>query len=143
MPATPPEPLASKLWSRSSGRRRLVFSASSRSLARGRSQSRTAVRAARGRAVPASVEQGPGDALTVACRVGRPVLVLLKQVEQVRDGGPGTRKAPGPMAGCGGPCRTPLWRLVDQAVEFTGVLAGHLVGHFGRQVAELVFDVLL
>src|SRR5260370_12811722 len=33
--------------------------------------------------------------------------------------------------------------LVDQAVELAGVLAGHLEGGFGRQVAELLFDVLL
>src|SRR6516225_1532891 len=33
--------------------------------------------------------------------------------------------------------------LVDQTVELAGVLAGHLAGDFGGQVAELLVDVLL
>src|SRR6266478_8508653 len=39
-----------------------------------------------------------------------------------------------------------LWTgtsLVDQAVELAGILAGHLEGGFGRQMAELLFDVFL
>src|SRR5579862_4717577 len=32
---------------------------------------------------------------------------------------------------------------VDQIVELAGILAGHLVGGFGRQVRELLVDVLL
>src|SRR5690349_14190944 len=56
--------------------------------------------------------------------------------------GPGTRKAPGPMRGAAGLRRTPVV-LVHQAVEFACVLAGHLVGDFGRQMRELLVDVLL
>src|SRR5579885_1801656 len=42
------------------------------------------------------------------------------------------------------PSAPPWWpRLVDQPVELAGVLAGHLVDHLGRQMAELVVDVLL
>ena len=72
-----------------------------------------------------------------------PVLVLLKQVEQVPDRGRVREKHPARWRECGGLRRTPAWWLVHQAIELAGVFAGHLVGDLGRQVAELVFDVFL
>src|SRR6266849_3136393 len=45
-----------------------------------------------------------------------------------------------PLGGCGGPCRGPP-PSTNQAVELSGVLAGHLPGDVGRQVRELLGDI--
>jgi hypothetical protein len=85
----------------------------------------------------------PGDTLTAGREHRAPVLLLLKQVEQVRDRGRVREKHPARWRGAASHAAPRGGRLVDQTVEFAGVFAGHLVGDLGRQVAELLFDVLL